>query len=587
MIYKTLHWYILRELLRVFLMTASALTTLLAFGGTFKPLTKEGIDVLQLMMITTNLMPAMLAYAIPIAALFAAVLVYWRLSTDNELTACRASGISFGSILMPALVLGIVVATVDLVFVNFVVPSFLQSTERLIRRDAAQLMVSAISKQDVYRDPNDKVVIYADSAEQLESKDPDVQIVHLEGVVGVKLGPDKSPEMIGTALSADVTFTQQRDPPGDPNGKLLDETHVTISVSEAAAYDPQRFTSLKKDFEEIMPPSRPYKLFSQLKDKPKFSNLYELRSLNAEPWKYAPLKEQLGRFDRAKRQYDACVELDAEYKTTKRFEFVDGGGNRYVARAPIELFNNENVIILLGDQKPVTVEVFDATGKLFRRYVTMTADITLKSDEISPIRATINLRKSVTKEELIGDYWTPPVPLSGFGEIAGAMGGSMAPKEFVEQIPNLRNSILDQPKYAGSAVTTSAGYYSLYMSAESQSRGPKGNLTATAKQVVDIQKELTHTISSELHSRGSFSVSCLTLVMFGAALGVTLKGRNPLAVFVMGFMPSVLLVLLITMGRRVMETASGNQTLGLCLLWAGNAVLVLLVFWAYRRLMKT
>src|SRR5262245_53195121 len=95
MIYKTLHWYILRELLRVFLMTASALTTLLAFGGTFKPLTKEGLDVVQLMKITTNLMPAMLAYAIPIAALFAAVLVYWRLSTDNELTACRASGVSF------------------------------------------------------------------------------------------------------------------------------------------------------------------------------------------------------------------------------------------------------------------------------------------------------------------------------------------------------------------------------------------------------------------------------------------------------------------------------------------------------------
>ena len=37
MVYKTLHWYIFRELMRIFLLTASALTTLLAFGGTFKP----------------------------------------------------------------------------------------------------------------------------------------------------------------------------------------------------------------------------------------------------------------------------------------------------------------------------------------------------------------------------------------------------------------------------------------------------------------------------------------------------------------------------------------------------------------------
>ena len=111
MVFKTLHWYIFRELLRIFVLTASALTTLLAFGGTFKEITRRGVDVGQLMAIVTNLMPAMLAYTIPIAALFAAVLVYWRLSTDNELTACRASGISFVTIVMPALFLGVVVAS--------------------------------------------------------------------------------------------------------------------------------------------------------------------------------------------------------------------------------------------------------------------------------------------------------------------------------------------------------------------------------------------------------------------------------------------------------------------------------------------
>src|SRR5664279_2257201 len=129
MIYKTLHTYILRELLRVFLLTASALTTLMAFGGMLRPVTKQGIDVSQVMVILLNLMPAMLAYAIPLAALFAAVLVYWRLSTDNEITACRAGGVSFWAIVLPALLLGLIVAAADLVFVNYVVPVFLQRVE--------------------------------------------------------------------------------------------------------------------------------------------------------------------------------------------------------------------------------------------------------------------------------------------------------------------------------------------------------------------------------------------------------------------------------------------------------------------------
>src|ERR1700759_1329750 len=106
-------------------------------------------------------MPAMLAYAIPIAALFAAVLVYWRLATDNEMTACRASGISFTAIVMPALLLGLIVASVDLVFVNYVVPVFLQRTERAIISDLGSLVSNQINQQGQFK--FDRLVGYADS----------------------------------------------------------------------------------------------------------------------------------------------------------------------------------------------------------------------------------------------------------------------------------------------------------------------------------------------------------------------------------------------------------------------------------------
>jgi len=47
---------------------------------------------------------------LPVAALFATTMVYGRLAADNELTACRAAGISFFAIAWPALVLGFTVA---------------------------------------------------------------------------------------------------------------------------------------------------------------------------------------------------------------------------------------------------------------------------------------------------------------------------------------------------------------------------------------------------------------------------------------------------------------------------------------------
>ena len=97
---------------------------------------------------------------------------------------------------------------------------------------------------------------------------------------------------------------------------------------------------------------------------------------------------------------------------------------------------------------------------------------------------------------------------------------------------------------------------------------------------------LERTISSELHSRGSFAVSCLTLVLLGAALGILLRGKNPLAVFVMGFVPAILLVLLITAGREVTEGNAAHTASGIILIWAGNGILLAIVAAVYGKLLR-
>src|SRR5258708_4315776 len=129
---RTLFWYVFRDLLRIFFMASGALAGIMSFGGLLRPLTEHGLDASQVSKMLTYFTPAMTTYSFPVAALFAATMVYGRLSADNELTACRASGISFLSMTTPALVLGLAVALVSLLFLCFIVPVFTLKAEQVV-----------------------------------------------------------------------------------------------------------------------------------------------------------------------------------------------------------------------------------------------------------------------------------------------------------------------------------------------------------------------------------------------------------------------------------------------------------------------
>lgn len=95
--------------------------------------------------ILTYFTPAMTTYSFPVAALFAATVVYGRLSADNELTGCRAGGISLGPFLgmaFPALTFGLCVAIVQLLFLCYVVPVYTLKVEKVIYSNLAKLVAT-------------------------------------------------------------------------------------------------------------------------------------------------------------------------------------------------------------------------------------------------------------------------------------------------------------------------------------------------------------------------------------------------------------------------------------------------------------
>ncbi len=62
------------------------------------------------------------ALSVPMAVLVAALMSFGQFSEDNEITAMRASGISFNTILRPAILFGITISAVLILFNSFIMP---------------------------------------------------------------------------------------------------------------------------------------------------------------------------------------------------------------------------------------------------------------------------------------------------------------------------------------------------------------------------------------------------------------------------------------------------------------------------------
>src|SRR4030043_1935176 len=97
----TLHRYIFRELLKVFIPSAAALTLMLSLGSVLRPVQEYGVGPRQVVHLIGYFLPITLTFVLPMAALFAGALVYGRFASDNELDACKAGGVSLLTLVYP------------------------------------------------------------------------------------------------------------------------------------------------------------------------------------------------------------------------------------------------------------------------------------------------------------------------------------------------------------------------------------------------------------------------------------------------------------------------------------------------------
>jgi len=122
---KILRNYFLKEFIGPLFLTLAVLTFVMILGNLIKIadlIINKGVNIFNVSKLLLLMIPYLLTYTLPIAALTAVLLSLGRLSSDNEIISIRASGINMFTLILPLLVVGLILSLVLVVFNDRVIP---------------------------------------------------------------------------------------------------------------------------------------------------------------------------------------------------------------------------------------------------------------------------------------------------------------------------------------------------------------------------------------------------------------------------------------------------------------------------------
>jgi hypothetical protein len=602
MIGRTLFWYIFKDLLRIFFMASGALAGIMSFGGLLRPLTHQGLEIAQVFKLINYFMPAMTTYSLPIAALFATTVVYGRLSADNEMTACRAGGLSHLTIALPAFVMGIIVAILSLCFLCFIVPAYTLKVEQTLYSNIAKLIAGKIQTGHEIR--FGPVTIFSQQAylPPEETLQAGQQVVVLSSptieTIDRPYRFDRAyhvPKDFYTASQATI-YVEQR---GKGEERGTGKVYLTVKLENGMKF-PRRFSGAVTGGVDTTEYG-PLEIDSPIKEDTKFMDVWRLKRLYHKPEQGAKVKriltEMVTRDQQAAYAYYVAQKLDAEGKMVWQF----GGGESYVLSretgAPYTIPRAEEVVI--PSPPPVGLACGWATAQASSNL--FTAAVGLPPIPALPVGTDAESHPVKFQRLLSGQVMSTFLAREAhLGVHPGAEPGTM------------RMGL----ELLGTVERTSAGEFgrrnliqppfTVPMTQEIERIGHRtvGDYVARHSDPADRQRigrqvlELSNDILAESNSRVSFAISCLVLVMVGCALGMMFRSGNFLSAFAVSFVPALVTITLIVAGQRiagnvpddlkadVTKWSNPPLQLGLSLIWAGNSMNFLLAAVLLGRLQK-
>lgn len=175
---KILDLYILREVAIPVALSLGVITLALIVARLLKLVdlvVNQGVAFTAVLALLGYLLPSLLALSLPMAMLLGTLLGIGRLSSDSEIVAARACGVSLARLAVPVLVLAALIYPLDMMMTTRVAPAAnVRLREQIV--DLVRTRATAGLPEKVFNRNFDGMVIYFDHAEESGSRLLDVLI---------------------------------------------------------------------------------------------------------------------------------------------------------------------------------------------------------------------------------------------------------------------------------------------------------------------------------------------------------------------------------------------------------------------------
>lgn len=549
----TLWRSITAELLKLLLLTAAVLVTLVAFAAAVKPLsdgTLRAADALKYILLA---IPPMMAYALPFAGGFSATLAYHRLATDLESLAAHAGGISHRSLLAPAATVGLCCALGLTALNEEVIPRFLRQMQALVTADIARLLAQQIEKGQAVEVGGLQII-----ADRVRRVEPDPSSGALDQLLmtgfAAVMVKDGKPVNEATAAIAKLWVL-----PADEDDAERSRSRVIVRLEDAVGVSEGRVGAMtgRSDFAFLGP--------DLFRDNVKFLTWRELRSIKQHPERMNWVAGRHRTLAAVLAQRQALALMSMQASTQGLVHLADDRGVPLTIRCgSIRREERGWIVRPAPGEAGIEVRVARVTpGEVTREAIITSAEGVITIQRESGVKRATLLRLDMEKARA--------------RESAADAGAA------TERAVLTLDSLVPQPDPL--PILLSTGPRALYERTrdEAQAPGADPELVNAWRGVGSVLRRLDNDVLSKRHERLALATSCAVMVITGAISALAFSRRQPLTVYLFTFAPATLAFVTVSGGQQV-TTKQGE--IGLLLMWSGVAILAAFTFILYARIRR-
>jgi lipopolysaccharide export LptBFGC system permease protein LptF len=573
---------------KVGLPALAAFTLVMTVFAIIEPLRKQGLETKQVIALISYMLPVMLTLTLPIAALFAATIVYGRFAQDNELMASRASGIAATTLLRPAMVVGAVITVATLIMNNVVSPEMWSRMEKPAASDMQRIF---------FRQMNIHNFIKYQGVLMLHADKVDMDANELYGVVYTNSGNGGAIQCV-TAEKAKVRIGQSQDGQWVAIIEPKDALGWMTSSKKVVRLESQPVQFLLPTVTKEQPTGYTWERLWQVQRDPTLNSevhgeLLKIRDLICQDVFGREIADTINKGH----AYDKLQSEEYSYELTAPIAMVDAKGAAVLSGTPVRAVSSSgpsgreqaeethgrdaHATTDHGQDAHATADHGQDAHATTSPHAADAGRVKLAVfDRHHKLLQTLTAQTGIVEfgRTFVGQKPVIDVKLQG-GVIIAVAGSDLPPlrkDEWKTAAVDIPQSLLQK----ADAITVE----DLNSRADSLTHNQAilGQLQEFKDQNIS---KLVAKIKGEIHSRLAYGVGCLLMVLMGAMLGLIFRGGQLISAFAIAMVPAFIVIIAILVGTQIQKRTSIGPIaipgidlqfpVGLVIIWSGVVAMVI------------